>query len=824
MKMRIGFTRIFIALLSLEAGVAVSAPVAYVPSDTPSNVSVIDLATNSDVATVPIPGIAHSGVAVNTTGTRAYITNIASGGQPGSVSVFDTATNTSVAVVPVGLAPYGVAVNPSGSRAFVANHLSSSVSVIDTVTNAVIATIPITGQPWGVTVHPAGTFAYVANSLSFDISVIDTQTNSLVSSIPLATTTVDIVVNPSGTRAYATAFTTVKVIDTSSNTVVASVPCPTWCSGIAVNPSGTRLYVVDRDSNSTLVIDAASNAVVAAVPVGTTPRGVSVDPSGVRVYVTNSASNSVSIIDAATNTIVGSIPLTGSPGALGTFIGPSPITLMSSTNPSTVGLPVTFTATMAGLAPTGTVSFTDGSVAIGGCGAVALTGTGDARVASCMTTALTQGLHTINANYAGDPENPNATAGAIEIVLPRMPGAGAIAANPYGAMSVQGATLNGSAITNLQPGAIIQLGSTAGGAGSFAEIDFQSLSIGPGDTLTVRSGAAGQAFVLANIGDSRGVIAGTLLAEGGNGAAAPALFVQSPAGMTLHSGSNIAASGGLTLDTLGGTVTTGSSLVNGGVIDGGIGVRLLASTINGGGAFKGNAVTLSTFGNANNPVNGAHYLANSLQLFPSTGTDLALTIGEYGSAPQFMNMMVTGNASIWMPSSWPQGSTFTNNSAPLAAGAIRPAGVPEPSYGGGSIILQTTGNMTLFAGPTNDFVFPGGIALKAGGTLDINGVIVNQGWTTSGKAFQGIYFESPNIVSSLPVSILSNDLNWTNFSTVPNGHFHIFRLVQMPDGSAQYVPADGAAPHQNTYSTLIEAAANGQCWTCLVNYTPINVQ
>ena len=175
-------------------------------------------------------------------------------------------------------------------------------------------------------------------------------------------------------------------------------------------------------------------------------------------------------------------------------------------------------------------------------------------------------------------------------------------------------------------------------------------------------------------------------------------------------------------------------------------------------------------------------------------------------------MKVNGNALVWMPSSWPQGTNAPNNSAPLPAGAVRPPGVPDPSYGGGSIILQATGSMTLFAGPTNDLVFPGGLVLKAGGTLNLNGVTVNQGWTTSGKAFQGIYFESPNIVSAATVSILSNDLNWTNFSTQPSGHFYVSRLVKMPDGSSAYAPADSVAPHMNTYSVLIEAAANGQCW------------
>src|SRR4029453_7413460 len=59
------------------------------------------------------------------------------------VSVIDTATNTVVAMVPVGTNPYGVAVNPTGAFAYVANSTSGDVSVIDTATNVVVASVPL---------------------------------------------------------------------------------------------------------------------------------------------------------------------------------------------------------------------------------------------------------------------------------------------------------------------------------------------------------------------------------------------------------------------------------------------------------------------------------------------------------------------------------------------------------------------------------------------------------------------------------------------------------------------------------------------------------
>src|SRR5205814_8582260 len=69
--------------------------------------------------------------------TRAYVTNNGSN----TVSVIDTATNTVVATIPVGFRPFGVAITPDGTRAYVTNENSNTVSVIDSATNTVVATI-----------------------------------------------------------------------------------------------------------------------------------------------------------------------------------------------------------------------------------------------------------------------------------------------------------------------------------------------------------------------------------------------------------------------------------------------------------------------------------------------------------------------------------------------------------------------------------------------------------------------------------------------------------------------------------------------------------
>jgi hypothetical protein len=86
---------------------------------------------------------------------------------------------------------------------------------------------------------------------------------------------------------------------------------------------------------------------------------------------------------------------------------PPGVTLTSSLNPSKPGDNVTFTGKVSGQAPTGTVTFKDGTSAL--CSAVALQGGGNVPVAICSTGALAKGTHSISAAYSGDSNNSAAT-------------------------------------------------------------------------------------------------------------------------------------------------------------------------------------------------------------------------------------------------------------------------------------------------------------------------------------------------------------------------------------------------------------------------------
>lgn len=95
-------------------------------------------------------------------------------------------------------------------------------------------------------------------------------------------------------------------------------------------------------------------------------------------------------------------------------------TVTSSPNPSLSGRPVIFNVSVAGSAPTGTVAFTDSVTAavLPGCSAVALTGTGDTRVASCTASLGALGAHTVTATYSGDAANATSNGNVVQTVNP----------------------------------------------------------------------------------------------------------------------------------------------------------------------------------------------------------------------------------------------------------------------------------------------------------------------------------------------------------------------------------------------------------------------
>src|SRR6185312_15237812 len=126
---------------------------AYTANVAGGSLSVVDVLTNTNVGTIPIPGGPRF-LAINAAGSLAYVA-----AAPNTVSVVDLVTTSVIATIPVGA-------NPS----------FPTFSVIDTATNTVVTTLTVGPSPQGLATTPDGASVWVATG-DGGMVVIDTATN-----------------------------------------------------------------------------------------------------------------------------------------------------------------------------------------------------------------------------------------------------------------------------------------------------------------------------------------------------------------------------------------------------------------------------------------------------------------------------------------------------------------------------------------------------------------------------------------------------------------------------------------------------------------------
>ncbi len=381
-----------------------------------------------------------------------------SGTATGTVTFKDGATTLGTGTLSAGVATF------SSSSLSVAGSPHSITAVYGGDTNFATSTSPVLSQ----TVNHASTTTTLVSSISPSVSgqsVTFTATVAAVS--PGSGTATGTVTFKDGATTLGTGTLSagVATFSTSALSVSGSPHSVTAVYGGDTNFTGSTSsalsQAVNQASTTTTVTSSANpsvfgqsvtfTATVAAVSPGSgTATGTVTFKDGATTLGTGTLNAGVATF--ATSTLaLGAHSITAVYGGDTNFTGSTSSTLSqvvnqasttttvtSSANPSVFGQGVTFTATVAAVAPgsgtaTGTVTFKDGATTLG-------TGTLSAGQATFATSSLTVATHSITAVYGGDPNFVSSTSSALSQAVNQASTATSLTSSPN--PSVFGQTVN----------------------------------------------------------------------------------------------------------------------------------------------------------------------------------------------------------------------------------------------------------------------------------------------------------------------------------------------------------------------------------------------
>lgn len=155
-----------------------------------NRVYVLNTATMTVTKSIAVWTMPH-GARLNNAGTRLYVANMMSD----NISVIDVATDSVVATIPVAYdaRPFGptkytpmeVAVSPNDSLVMVTCSEWREVRMFNAVTNALIDSFQVGDQPWHLQFTPDGMYCYVSNRRGNVVSVIHVPMRHVMSTISL---------------------------------------------------------------------------------------------------------------------------------------------------------------------------------------------------------------------------------------------------------------------------------------------------------------------------------------------------------------------------------------------------------------------------------------------------------------------------------------------------------------------------------------------------------------------------------------------------------------------------------------------------------------
>jgi YVTN family beta-propeller protein len=273
--------------------------------------SLIDPATNKQIAVVPEDGVTGHEVAASADGKVAFVPIFGDSGvgKPGTdgqvIRVIDLAKRAIVGTVDFGkgVRPHCPVFCEKTGLLYVTTENENTISIVDPATLKVVGAVP-TGQEQShmLAVSRDGKRGYTSNVGPGSVSVLDLEAKKLIKVIPVAKMAQRISLSVDDKLAFtADQFEPrLAVIDTATNEVKTHIELPDIGYGTAPTPDGKSLVVALININEVAVVDLATMKVTGTVKVPKAPQAILVRPDGAVAYASCDASAKIAAIDLKT--------------------------------------------------------------------------------------------------------------------------------------------------------------------------------------------------------------------------------------------------------------------------------------------------------------------------------------------------------------------------------------------------------------------------------------------------------------------------------------------------------------------------------------------
>jgi len=269
--------------------------------------SIVDPATNKQIATMPEGGNTCHELVATPDGKRAFmpIYGDSGVGKPGSngqlIRVVDVAKREITDTIDFGrgVRPHCAIYNQKTNLLYITTEIENTVSIIDPATLKIVGTIP-TGEPEShmLAVTRDGKRGYTANVSTGTVSVLDLEQKKLVKTIPVSAKTQRISLSIDDRWVFTSDQTKAQlvVIDTKTNEVANRIDLPDFGYGTAPTPDGKSLLVC-CGLGTVAVVDLEAKKVVREFQLPRAPQEILIRPDGAMAYVSCDFSAKIGVID-----------------------------------------------------------------------------------------------------------------------------------------------------------------------------------------------------------------------------------------------------------------------------------------------------------------------------------------------------------------------------------------------------------------------------------------------------------------------------------------------------------------------------------------------